>query len=71
MAFELHAFADIPLDEPLLALLIDEHDTVALPRLRRLWSYYRNALAEPNERGGSRGSPAQAVGLPKRLTALR
>jgi hypothetical protein len=66
--YDLTPFEDFGLTENLLALLIDEHEEAALPKLRRLWGYYRNALAEPTESGGSRGAPAQAVGLPKRLT---
>lgn len=68
MPYDLTPFQDINLTEPLLTLLIDEHESVALPRLRRLWGYYRNALTEPTEAGGSSGAPAQAVGLPARLT---
>ena len=71
MAYELAPFGSIPLDEALLELLIEEHEAITLPRLGRLWSYYRNALAEPDEFGGSNGWPAQAVGLPKRLIELR
>lgn len=67
VAYQLLPFASIELDEALLDLLIAEHESVTLPRLRRLWSYYRNALAEPSDRGGSLGAPAQAAGLPSRL----
>lgn len=67
MPYQLEPFHSIPLDEELLELLIDEHETITLPRLKRLWSYYRNALAEPDERGGSLGAPAQAAGLPPRF----
>ena len=67
MSFALAPFAHIPLDEALLELLIDEHETIALPRLQRLWRYYRNALADPSPAGGSSGPPAQRAGLPKRL----
>lgn len=68
MSYDLSPFEEIGLSEALLELLIDEHEDVTLPRLRRLWGYYRNALSEPTELGGSRGAPAQAVGLPTRLT---
>lgn len=67
MTYQLAPFHSIPLDDDLLELLIEEHETITLPRLKRLWSYYRNALAEPNERGGSLGAPAQAAGLPPRF----
>ncbi len=67
MTYELSPFQSIHLTEDLLEHLIDEHETVRLPRMHRLWSYYRNNLAEPDSSGGSSGSPAQAVGLPRRL----
>lgn len=67
MSYQLAPFTSIQLDEPLLELLIAEHESITLPRLQRLWSYYRNALAEPDEQGGSVGPPAQAAGLPSRL----
>ncbi len=67
MNYELAPFHSIPLDEPLLELLLAEHEAIALPRLSRMWNYYRNALAEPKGSGGSVDSPYQRVGLPKRL----
>jgi hypothetical protein len=67
VTYALAPFHSISLDEKLLALLIDEHETIALPRLMRLWRYYRNALAEPTMNGGSTGAPAQRSGLPPRL----
>src|SRR5215210_4583559 len=67
MPFALEPFESIPLDEALLELLIADHETVVRPRMQRLWSYYRNALAEPNAQGGSSGPPAQKAGLPRRL----
>ena len=69
MPYDLMPFESIGLSPELLELLIAEHEDATLPRLRRLWGYYRNALAEPTETGGSTGAPAQAVGLPTRLTA--
>jgi hypothetical protein len=68
MSYQLAPFRSIPLDDDLLALLIHEHETITVPRLQRLWSYYRNALSEPTPGGGSGGPPAQMVGLPARLT---
>jgi hypothetical protein len=68
MSYDLTPFASIPLDRELLELLIHEHETITVPRLSRLWSYYRNALAEPTPDGGSSGPPAQMAGLPPRLT---
>lgn len=67
MSFALAPFAWIPLDDSLLELLIAEHEAVTLPRLERLWRYYRNALAEPDDEGGSSSPPAQRSGLPARL----
>lgn len=71
MSYQLQPFHSIPLDESLLELLIEEHESIRMPRLQRLWQYYRNALAEPDDAGGSAGSPAQAAGLPSRLTLPR
>jgi hypothetical protein len=65
--FELAPFASIPLTEDLLELLIAEHESITLPRLGRLWNYYRNALPDPDAAGRSTGLPAQWVGLPARL----
>ena len=70
MDYALEPFASIPLDQPLLQALLDDHQTAALPRLERLWRYYRNALAEPSEAGGSDGPPAQRAGLPSRLIGI-
>lgn len=67
MTYALAPFQNFGLDEKLLALLIEEHQTIALPRLLRLWRYYRNPLAEPTVDGGSSGAPAQRSGLPSRL----
>jgi len=71
MTYQLQPFAGIPLDEELLELLIHEHETTALPRLRRLWRYFRNDLAAPTLGGGSDGAPAQRAGLPSRLIQFR
>lgn len=75
MAHRLQAFSDVGLNEASLALFLKEHETRALPRLDKLWTYYRNAL-EPVARAGSAfGSNArwyaqpQQVGLPSRLTS--
>jgi hypothetical protein len=69
--FALAPFAEVPLDQNLLEALIDDHEHVTLPRLRRLWRYYRNTLAEPSDSGGSSGPPAQRAGLPRRLMVNR
>jgi len=73
MAYRLGVFADIGLDEPLLDLAIREHHTTTLPRLERLWAYFRNPLT-PVANADSAGTPgkswyrlAQEVGLPSRI----
>lgn len=71
MAYELTPFRSIPLDEPLLRHLLERHEQRTRPKLARLWRYYRNALAEPAEHGGSTGAPAQRMGLPARLRHRR
>lgn len=60
--------------DALVELAIHEHRTRVLPRLDRMWSYYRNAL-EPAGFGDSLSSTrgrwyrqAQEVGLPPRIT---
>lgn len=68
MAYALAPFHSIELDDRLLEWLIDDHERRTLPRLERLWRYYRNALAEPSPSGGSASAPAQRAGLPARLT---
>ena len=48
--------------------LIHEHRQTRLPRLERLWQYYRNELeARPASPGEGQPRPAQAAGLPDRL----
>ena len=69
MAYELDVFADTGLDAALLEMLIAEHEGDTEPRLRGLWSYYRNELTGA---GGDRGAgrwyrQGQASGLPARL----
>lgn len=79
MAYRLGAFADVGLDEALLRVAISEHEAEVLPRLRRLWMYYRNP-SEPKATGAA-GWPAgrrdacptryrlaQECGLPARIT---
>ena len=50
----------------LLDLLLAEHAAHRLPRYARLWDYYRNPTPGPGNPGAR---PAQARGLPARLTA--
>ncbi len=70
MSYRLHAFRDVGLDPALLDLAIGEHERTELPRLRRLWSYFRNPL-ELTAPAARQGSPwyrqAQEAGLPARL----
>ncbi len=78
MTFRLNAFANVGLDESLLRLVLDEHAAAALPRLDKLWTYYRNPLkavgagplpwlgnADSSTRGWYR--QAQEIGLPARI----
>lgn len=78
MTYRLNAFASVGLDESLLRLVLDEHAAVALPRLEKLWTYYRNPLkaigtgpqpwlgnADASGRGWYR--QAQEIGLPARI----
>lgn len=67
MGYQLSPFNAFQLNDDLLDLLIEQHEKIMLPRLQRLWNYYRNALAEPDSEGGSTSAPSQRVGLPSRL----
>ena len=70
MALRLGSFADVGLDEASLELVIDEFTRGPLPRLDRLWTYYRNPLKQSI--GGAAGRwyrQAQEAGLPPRITA--
>ena len=53
------------LPSALLDVLIEEHQAITEPRLRRLWDYYRNPAR--HESGGKLTELAQEMGLPKRL----
>ena len=78
MPYRLDAFSDVGLDEALLRLVLDEHATKAVPRLDRLWTYFRNpstdvgvgGLAGVARASGlcSRPRLGQERGLPSRLT---
>ena len=68
MSFDLSPFVSIPLTPSLLEHLLQEHESVRRPHLDRLWRYYRNTLSPPTAEGGSSGPPAQASGLPSRLS---
>jgi len=68
MAYRLSAFSNVGLDEALLNLVLDEHRATAIPRLEKLWTYFRNPLT-PAGRGSPRGwyRQGQEVGLPPRV----
>jgi len=63
-----HTITDT-LPTTLLDLLIEEHQAVTEPRLRRLWDYYRNPSKQKT--GGKLTHLAQEIGLPKRLARAR
>jgi len=68
MAFRLEAFAEAGLDEARLRRLLEEHVEQRLPRLDRLWRYYRNPTRlRVGADGLVRGEAAQRDGLPSRL----
>lgn len=56
--------ADAGLDGAFLKLVLDEHRRAALPRLERMWAYFRDE-GEPVGPSGMRGG--QAEGLPARF----
>lgn len=66
------------LNEAVLELLVQEHESSVLPRLERMWAYFRNPL-EPIgvtglEHGASSGRwyrAAQEMGLPSRIVGRR
>jgi hypothetical protein len=73
MAYRLGAFADVGLSEGLLRLALAEHESAELPRLERLWTYFRNPLRTLGA-GVNAANPgkswyrlAQEVGLPGRI----
>ncbi len=72
MAYRLAAFARIGLDEALLEHLLHEHTQQTLPRLQRLWRYYRNPVEHVEVRTSAgpalQWRQAQEEGLPARLT---
>lgn len=73
MAFELEVFEGTGLDAALLEALIVEHERDVEPKLRRLWSYYRNELTGAGGPGESQGRwyrQGQACGLPARTRRL-
>jgi hypothetical protein len=61
---------DVGLDQALLDLVIDEHRRGALPRLERLWTYFRDPAEPVGAAGGAaplRWRTGQARGLPARF----
>lgn len=77
MPFRLEPFIDAGLTPDLLRLVIDEHRTRTLPRLTRLWTYYRNPCEGAGTRAGQAGRSrrcyrlGQEQGLPDRLVGPR
>ncbi|MBS0190637.1 MAG: phage portal protein [Phycisphaerales bacterium] len=69
MGYRFQAFSDVGLDEAFFTLALREHQTRQLPRLEKLWTYYRNAL-EPvpaaERKARSWYSQPQEIGLPGR-----
>lgn len=58
------------LSEAFLDLLLNEHRHTTVPRLHRLWNYYRNPMTERADHRGELGRRyrlAQEEGLPQRL----
>ncbi len=67
MPFRLTPFAQAGLNEQVLQNLLAEHETTTLPRLERLWRYYRNPATGSTRRANGRLPLAQEEGLPRRL----
>lgn len=65
MALSLSGFSEIGLDGPSLERRVEAHEREVLPRLHRLWNYYRNPETRADASGAAR--LAQAEGLPLRL----
>ncbi|MEX0775203.1 MAG: phage portal protein [Phycisphaeraceae bacterium] len=65
------SLSDTGLDADLLDLLIAEHQNAILPRLQRLWDYYRNDLEAPGEVPGSCAGERFDAGRPYRLSQER
>ncbi len=64
MGYRLGVFAGEGLNEGVLREAIEEHVKRTVPRLSRLWAYFRN----PDEGRGGKRRLAQEAGLPSRLT---
>ncbi|CAG0953046.1 hypothetical protein PHYC_00305 [Phycisphaerales bacterium] len=69
MTYRLEPFADAGLTTASLAAAIDRHQRDELPRLQRLWTYYRNpmTLSRPAARDARPYRLGQEVGLPARI----
>lgn len=67
-------FANLGLDLRFLEHLVQQHERETLPRLRRLWQYYRNpeiCASHQNSGAQTAAKLAQTEGLPRRLTHPR
>ncbi len=69
MKFDPTELSTIGVDADLIDFLIDEHVSQTVPRLDRLWDYYRNDMTYDNtvDAVGQGARMAQAQGLPDRL----
>lgn len=77
MAYRLDAFGTIGLTDAFLKVLLEEHAATTLPRLERLWMYYRNPMRPASGTNAERWSKsgrwyrlAQEAGLPPRLAGV-
>jgi hypothetical protein len=66
MTHRLEAFADVGLTQALLRTVIDDQRR-GLPRLEKLWAYYRNALRPVGTGRGRWYRQSQECGLPARI----
>jgi len=67
MPFELDRMPDWPTTDRELESRLARHDSRTVPRLQRLWTYFRNPLGEAGADGRTGAPPAQSAGLPDRL----
>lgn len=66
MPYRLATFADAALTDGVLEHALERHEREALPRLERLWRYYRNPMQ--SSRVGRAYRLGQEDGLPPRIT---
>lgn len=69
MPYRLSPFADVGLSDAMLDMLLAEHASATLPRMERLWKYYRNPIEHSASwMHSQRPRLAQEAGLPSRIT---